>query len=631
MGRRFLLVAFAAMTLVLAGSTVTAAPPAEAAEPGTLWFDGSPVTVRAGGFADGYGREVVLRGFNVAGQVKLAERGNLPFGDAADAATSATAMRTSTGANAVRFLLSWEAAQPAPGTVDATYLRRVAEQVKPFLDRGFQVFFDYHQDLYSRHLFNAGSWYTGDGAPRWVVAAGGYPREFCGICVQWGQNITQNAAVQAAMYDFWHNRVLTTDAGPVAVQDAFLAQAEATMGYLRDALTPEQFSSVLGVDPWNEPYAGRYDAGQDSRSWERNLLLPFHSRFRAAMDAAGWQDKPLFAEPGMFWDANLSFVRQPGGFLDAGTLGPRYVFNAHFYDQRALSGIFLPGKAKDGQYSQNFDEVRQRGAALGTATIISEYGHPVTGNTSDKAPTILKAMYQALDSAVPGAGWWASAGRSGAVLSGTQWQWDIYSGRHAEAMNGNPRKVQTTGDAWNGEDFSQVRIDATGGAVLRSDERLLDRVYPLAVSGRTVAFTYEDRARDGSTTLTWNRIPASLPAVTRLVGTGRYAVLVWRAGSTNAPTELSLPRSFDAAATTVVTDVAAVTGLPAYSAQGTVADAPVAVASRPGGGRRIVLSPTAADGATHVALVTDGASAPPAELLEQARAELTRWSATVAP
>ena len=64
------------------------------------------LTVHNGTFVDGHGREIVLRGFNVAGEVKLAENGFLPFASTADAQSSAAAMRRLTGANAVRFLIS---------------------------------------------------------------------------------------------------------------------------------------------------------------------------------------------------------------------------------------------------------------------------------------------------------------------------------------------------------------------------------------------------------------------------------------------------------------------------------------------------------------------------------------------
>ncbi|MER6470675.1 cellulase family glycosylhydrolase [Streptomyces collinus] len=610
-GARLLLV-----LVVLCGFlTVAGAPPATASTPsGSLWFDGGPLTVRGGRLVDGRGREVVLRGYNVSGETKLEENGGLPFASVADARRSATALRALGGGNAVRFPLSWAHAEPVRGRVDTAYLAAVTEQLSAFLDTGIRVYPDFHQDLYSRYLFDAGSWYTGDGAPKWTVDAGSYPKESCGICLFWGQNITQNAAVRQAQYDFWHNAH--------GVQGAFLDTAQATMTYLRRHLDEDEFAGVVGFDPYNEPYAGTYESGQTSRTWERDLLWPFYTRFRARMDAAGWQDKPAFVEPNLFWNANISTQRQEGGLLDAGTLGPGYVLNTHFYDQKAISGILMWGKAADGQYAADFAAVRDRAAAAGTAAVVSEFGHPLSGTVSDKAPTVLKAMYQGLDSRLPGARWWTDPAASGPVLSGSQWQWDLYSGRHHEPMNGNPGKVLTSGDAWNGEDLSAVRLDDTGTPVLRQDARLLDRLYPSATAGTALAFTYEDRSRDGSSTLTWNPVPASLPATARLVGSGRYGLLVWRSGG-GAPTELHLPASFPTPATTVVSDLGTVCGPPAYTE-----DTSVGVAPEPGGtgSRRLLLTATDS-GVPHFALVTDGATAPSADLLGAARAELAGWTA----
>ncbi|MER6013270.1 cellulase family glycosylhydrolase [Streptomyces bluensis] len=605
--------------VLVTGLLTTAGSQPATALPGELWFDApaaATLTVENGRFTDGLGREVVLRGYNVSGETKLKENNGLPFASVADARKSATALRALGGGNSVRFLLSWAYAEPVRGQADTAYLAAATDQMRAFLDAGIRVYPDFHQDLYSRWLFDPDSWYTGDGAPKWAVDLGDYPDEYCGICPFWGQNITSNEAVKQATYDFWHNEY--------GLQDAFLDTAQKTMAYVKQNLTATQFAGVVGFDPWNEPHAGTYDSGQTSRAWEKDVLWPFYVKFRARMDAAGWQAKPAFVEPNLFWNANLDFQKQEGGLLDAGTIGPRFVFNTHFYDQKAISGVFMWGKAEDGQYTGDFGTVRDRASAAGTAGIISEFGHPLTGSVSDKAPTVYKAMYQALDSRVKGANWWSDPAGSGPVLSGSQWQWDIYHGRHRELMNDNPDKVQTEGDAWNGEDLSAVRLDDSGKAVLRQDARLLDRVYPSATAGRSVAFTYEDRSRDGSTTLTWNPVPNSLPNVRQLVGTGQYALLVWRSDGSSEPTELHLPASFPNASTTVVSDLGTTANPPAYSRA-----TPIATAAEPGGtgSRRLLL--TAADSGTlHYALVTNGATAPSESLLSAARTELSSWAAS---
>ncbi|MFJ4623310.1 endoglycosylceramidase [Streptomyces sp. NPDC088812] len=609
------LVVLCGVLTVTGPPTATAGPALATALPDALAFDGTALTVSGGRFVDATGRAVVLRGYDVSGETKLAENGGLPFASVADARKSATALRALGGGNSVRFLLSWAYAEPVRGQVDTAYLAAATAQMEAFLDAGIRVYPDFHQDLYSRYLFDPDSWYAGDGAPQWAVDLGDYPDESCGICLFWGQNITQNGAVKAAQYDFWHNAY--------GLQDSFLSMAEQTMTYVRQHLSAEQFAGVLGFDPYNEPYAGTYDSGQTSRTWERDLLWPFYVRFRARMDAAGWQDKPALVEPNLFWNANIDSQRQEGGLLDAGTLGSRYVLNTHFYDQKAISAILMWGKAADGQYVTDFGTVRDRAAAAGTTAVVSEFGHPLAGTVADKAPTVLKAMYQSLDSRVKGADWWTTPAASGPVLSGQQWQWDIYHGRHHELMNGNPDKVLTDADAWNDEDLSAVRLDDSGQVTLRQDARLLDRLYPSATAGTTLAFTYEDRSRDGSTTLTWNPVPGSLPNVAQLVGSGQYGLLAWRSNGAAAPTELHLPASFPTASTTVVSDLGTVHAPPAYTGATGIAAAP-----EPGGtgSRRLLL--TAADsGTVHYALVTNGATAPSASLLAAARSELSAWAA----
>ncbi|XRQ04518.1 cellulase family glycosylhydrolase [Actinomadura welshii] len=606
-----------AVLLAVAGlPAVTAVPAHAAAPPGGIAVspaDGNWV------FRDGEGREVTLRGFNVSGSTKLYENDLLPFRSTADAAESAQAMRDLTGANAVRFLISWEGVQPAPDRIDHAYLDKVAAQIEEFTDRGIRVLLDYHQDLYSSHLFHEGSWYTGDGAPAWVIEAGDYPRESCGICLLWGMNMQTNAAVRQAMYDFWRNRVLSTDAGPVGVQDAYLAQAKAAMTHLREELPQEAFDSVIGLDPFNEPFDGGLDGGS-GLDWEKNHLMPFYHRVRTAMDEAGWAAKPAFVEPLVFW--NTGFFEQ-GGMSSVGRLGTRMVFNTHYYDGARMT--LDPSPASDGAYAAPMNEIRARAAELGTAPIVSEFGNKLD---DDRTPWMIRGMYQGMDAGVPGRTWWNEPADGGAVLSAIQWHWDIYSGRHHELMNGNPRKVQTEGDAWNDEDHSVVALNDAGEVALRLDQRVLDRLYPAAVNGDTLAFAFEDLARSGyggeGRQQAWFTVPSSMPGVAALVEGRRYGVLVWRGPADGIPTDLHLPQSFAPAGTTVVSDLGTLTGLPASG--------PVKAAPEPGSSsaHRLQLTPDGGSPETvHFALIADTADGPaptPAQLAA-ARAELSAWAA----
>ena len=117
----------------------------------------------------------MLRGYNVSGETKLEENNGLPFASVADAKKSATALRALGGGNSVRFLLSWAYAEPVRGQVDTAYLAAATAQMRAFLDAGIRVYPDFHQDLYSRYLFDPDSWYTGDGAPKWAVDRGRLP------------------------------------------------------------------------------------------------------------------------------------------------------------------------------------------------------------------------------------------------------------------------------------------------------------------------------------------------------------------------------------------------------------------------------------------------------------------------
>ncbi len=114
-----------------------------------------------------------------------------------------------------------------------------------------------------------------------------------------------------------------------------------------------------------------------------------------------------------------------------------------------------------------------------------------------------------------------------------------------------------------------------------------------------------------------------------MVGSGQYAVLVWRSAGTAAPTELHLPAAFTPAGTTVVSDLGTATGLPAYTANGQTTSTPIAYAPLPAGGgaERLLLSDASPAGTLHYALITNGAPAATAAQRAAAQSELSAWAA----
>lgn len=72
------------------------------------------------------------------------------------------------GFNAVRLDIIWEDIAPEAGTVNDTYVDRVAKLTWLLDQHGNHVFLDMHQDLYSRE-------FNGDGVPEWAVHTDGIP------------------------------------------------------------------------------------------------------------------------------------------------------------------------------------------------------------------------------------------------------------------------------------------------------------------------------------------------------------------------------------------------------------------------------------------------------------------------
>jgi len=226
-----------------------------------------PVRVVGDHFADQYGRTLILRGVNLAGDSKIPVDPNRDpravsfIGRPAPLASiDRDLLRLrSCGFTVLRLLVPWEAVEHAgPGVYDRAYLRYLREVVRHAGRFGFTVFIDPHQDNFSRAA-------GGDGAPYWAVRAlgivsdvppdrGGWPGPGKPRPVY---EITPSLAVGATLDTvFFAGNDLANDVridGRPAedyLQDHYIA------AFRQVAAALSGLSNVLGFEPMNEPFAG---------------------------------------------------------------------------------------------------------------------------------------------------------------------------------------------------------------------------------------------------------------------------------------------------------------------------------------------------------------------------------------
>lgn len=129
------------------------------------------LTIEDGQFRDSYGRYVVLRGINVAGDAKLPSEPDQPShvaddffdGDSVrfhgcpfrkeDAHIHFSRLKRF-GYNTIRYVFTWEAIEAAgPGKYDEVWIENTIEILRIAKDYGFYIFMDPHQDVVSLRYF----------------------------------------------------------------------------------------------------------------------------------------------------------------------------------------------------------------------------------------------------------------------------------------------------------------------------------------------------------------------------------------------------------------------------------------------------------------------------------------------
>lgn len=148
------------------------------------------LTIEDGQFRDNYGRHVLLRGINVAGDAKLPSTPDVPshiaddFFDGDNVKFHGRPFRKEDahihfsrlkryGYNTIRYVFTWEAVEAAgPGKYDEAWIQHTIDVLREAKEYGFYIFMDPHQDVWSRYC-------GGSGAPMWTLYACGLnPQSF---------------------------------------------------------------------------------------------------------------------------------------------------------------------------------------------------------------------------------------------------------------------------------------------------------------------------------------------------------------------------------------------------------------------------------------------------------------------
>ncbi|OBT49094.1 hypothetical protein VE00_00118 [Pseudogymnoascus sp. WSF 3629] len=142
------------------------------------------LTIENGEFRDSHGRQITIRGINVAADAKYPSKpeqpshisadffngDNVEFHDRPfpleDAHIHFSRLKR-WGYNTIRYVFTWEAIEHAgPGIYDEGWIQHTISVLRAAREYGFYIFMDPHQDVWSR--FSGGS-----GAPMWTLYAAG--------------------------------------------------------------------------------------------------------------------------------------------------------------------------------------------------------------------------------------------------------------------------------------------------------------------------------------------------------------------------------------------------------------------------------------------------------------------------
>jgi len=272
---------------------------------------------------DDGGRVLILRGMNIMSSSK-GDPERLPSLEEPDVERYARQW----GFNAVRYLIFWDAVEPASGQFDAAYFDKTEARLDWFADHGIHVILDMHQDVYAQR-------FCCDGAPEWAIEDDGIPFM---ENPSWNLNYFTDA-VRAAFDNFFdyegeHSHLQNDFAGAWAAVATRFKDHPAVIGY--DILNEPSPGSALSLgDIADTPSDGT------AAEFDRTKLTRFYQRMVNAIrevDGEGW----IFYEPRVAAPANgqPSFI---GKLEDPREGPPRIVYAPHLYSvQMEFADSFNP-------------------------------------------------------------------------------------------------------------------------------------------------------------------------------------------------------------------------------------------------------------------------------------------------
>lgn len=348
---------------------------------------------------DEHGRAVLLRGVNLGGSTKVPVSPNgathlkehfydyktasfvgRPF-PAGEADEHFSRLRH-WGFNCLRFLVTWEAIEPAgPGQYDQAYLDYVQKMVAKAGEYGFYVFIDPHQDVWSR-------WTGGDGAPAWTLEAVGFNLQNLHATgsafvhqehgdplpmMTWATNYNKLAA--ATMFTLFF---AGHDLAPNTLINGLSAQQFLQTHYINAikqvAERVKHMPHVLGYDVLNEPSAG-WICWQDLYDYKSLFNRgPSPTPFQSMLLGAGFSQEVAVQELGLTGEKTTGYQVLNPGKLRAWQEGVLDVWQAN--------GVW--------EIQQDEDDEQYRGVLLRPHHFSQFHGRPIDFNQDYYAPFIVR-------------------------------------------------------------------------------------------------------------------------------------------------------------------------------------------------------------------------------------------------